>query len=208
MTRRVIAACSAALVVVAALGAGAGAASAEKRAATVELRAVLAMVPPESVVSSTLAPADRADAAAKVASCDQAAVAQVPAVPTTKWRTATRDQCVVYPDRDGQTRYLLGPAKVTTSDVRRANAQFRSGQGWTVRLALTRRGSEAWDALAQQQFHRQVAMAARGEVLAAPIIQPNDQTFTSFDGVAVVSSDFTRKQARGVAALAGARNGR
>lgn len=206
MNRRLSGALAAATVFAALLGAGT--ASAKTPPATVELRAVLAMVPPEPTVSTTLAPADRLDAATKVATCDRAGVAQLAFVPTTTWQTAGPDDCVVFPDHRSDARYLLGPAKVTSSDVKRATAAFVSGQGWTVRLDLTRRGAKAWDALARQQFHGQVAMSASGRVLAAPTIQPNDETFTSFDGVAVVSSDFTRKEAQAVAVLARHRSGR
>ncbi len=106
------------------------------------------------------------------------AVEQLAVVPTTRWRTATVKHCVVFPDFvDTTRRYYLGPAGVTPDAVRRARAEFVTGQGWTVQLTLTRAGSRAWDALAEQQFHQQVAITASGKVVSAPIIQPNDATF-------------------------------
>jgi preprotein translocase subunit SecD len=176
---------------------------------SIEFRAVLAQLPPSPSPSSTLAPADRVDASVKVALCDEAGVAQLPVVPTTKWTTAKPEECVVYPatkpDLDS-SRYYLGPSRIASAQVRRARADFVSGQGWTVRLELTEAGSRAWDTLAGQQFHQQVAIVLQGKVAAAPIIEPSDAEFRSFDGIAVISGDYTRKQAQRVAALAAPKN--
>jgi preprotein translocase subunit SecD len=101
----------------------------------------------------------------KIAICDTAGVEQLPVVPTTPWRLAKPEECVVYPDLVGGSsapRYYLGPAGVTASDIKRARAEFVAGQGWTVKLTLTKAGSRAWDALAEQQFHQQVAITASG----------------------------------------------
>ena len=195
-----------ALVVVAAIVAGAGTsgAASRTRASTVEFRPVLAQLPPATGTS-----APDASATATVAGCDVDAVERLPVVPTTRWRTATVEHCVVFPDLvDTSRRYYLGPAGVTPDAVRRARAEFVTGQGWTVHLTLTRAGSRAWDALAEQQFHQQVAITALGKVVSSPIIQPNDATFESFGGTAVISGAFTRKQAQALAILARPANGR
>lgn len=182
-----------------------GRASARPSRASLEARAVLAQIPPAGSTSTTLAPAQRVDAAVKVATCDVAAVQALAAVPTTRSRTAKPDECVVYPDQQGGSgapRSYLGPARVTTADVRRARAELVAGQGWTVRLDLTKSGSQAWDDLAREQFHGQVAFVVDGRVVAAPIIQPNNATFQSFDGSAVISGAFGKKEAAAVARLA------
>jgi hypothetical protein len=62
--------------------------------------------------------------------------------------------------------------------------------------------------MAKEQFHRQVAITYEGVVVSAPTIQPNDVTFTSFDGVAVVSGGFKQKEAIALAAAAHFANGR
>jgi hypothetical protein len=183
-------------------GAGAGAA-ARTAASTVEFRPVLTQPP------TTGASTPDATAAATVAGCDVDAVEQLAVVPTTRWRTATVKHCVVFPDFvDTTRRYYLGPAGVTRDAVRRARAEFVTGQGWTVHLTLTRAGSRAWDALAAQQFHQQVAITASGKVVSAPIIQPETATFQSFGGTAVISGSFNRKQAEALAILARPPNGR
>jgi preprotein translocase subunit SecD len=66
---------------------------------------------------------------------------------------------------------------------------------------LTNAGSAQWDALAQKQFHQQVAIVLDGIVQSAPSIQPKDTTFTSFGGTAVISGGFTGGQASDLAKL-------
>ena len=169
---------------------------------------MLAQLPSATTTSSTLAPADRADAAAKVESCDVAAVQALPAVPNSMRRTAKPGQCVVYPDLQGgddAPRYYLGPAEVTTADVRKARAELVPGNGWTVRLDLSKAGSRAWDDLTREQFHGQVAFVVDGQVVSVPTIQPANATFESFGGVAVISGAFGKQQAAAFARLANGR---
>ena len=193
------------MVVTASAASASAAAASRTHASTVEFRPVLAQLPAAPTTSTTMTPADRVDAAVKIATCDVAAVQQLFVLPTTKWPTAKPEECVVYPDLSGgqgASRYYLGPAAVTTRDIERARAEFMAGQGWTVRFDLTKSGSRDWDALAEQQFHEQVAVTASGRVVSAPTIQPSDETFQSFDGTAVISGAFTAKQAHGLALLA------
>lgn len=180
-------------------------ASARTAPSALEVRPVLAALPPASVTSSTVAPAQRVDAAVTVALCDAAAVQALSVIPTTKARAAKPEQCVVYPDDQGgadASRYYLGPTAVTAAAVRKARAQLVPGQGWTVRLDLTKAGSRAWDDVTREQFHGQVAFVVDGQVVSAPTIQPNDATFQSFDGVAVISGAFGKKGAAAIARLA------
>jgi len=193
-------------LVVAATGGGATAA---KTAARVEFRPVLTMVPPAGVTTTTLAPADRASAAVTVASCDASGVAALPVVPTTRWRTAAPADCVVYPGfRQGThgPRYYLGPAG--DLPVAEATSPYLAGQGWTVKIDFTKAGARAWDRLARQQFHRQVAVTYQGLVVSAPTIQPSEDTFTSFRGKAVISGDFGQKEAQALASAIRLANGR
>jgi hypothetical protein len=210
VTRRFTAAALAAVSAVAGVVGGATSASgrADARPATgpgLELRPVLTELPSVTATPPTPAPVDLRAAAAAVATCDPAAVAALPVVPTTAGALARAGDCVVFPARVGgkaAPRYYLGPAAVTGPAVARAHAEFVSGQGWTVRLELTKAGAKAWDALAGQQFHQQVAVAVRGEVVSAPTIEPSEQEFRSFEGVAVISASFTQRQALALAALA------
>ncbi len=109
------------------------------------------------------------------------------------------------PDKPGgknAPRYYLGKAALTgKGTVDTAKAEFQPGEGWTVKMDLTSSGSSKWDALAQQQFHKQVAIVLDGLVQSAPTIQPNDQAFSSFGGTAVISGSFTQDEANNLAKL-------
>ena len=108
------------------------------------------------------------------------------------------------PDKPGGPtlpRYYLGPAGLTGKAVSSANAEFVQGQGWTVKMDLTDSGSSKWDQLASEQFHKQVAITLDSIVQSAPQIQPQDTTFTSFDGTAVISGTFTEGEAKDLAKL-------
>jgi preprotein translocase subunit SecD len=160
---------------------------------------------PGATTSTTTPPATDAAAKAAIASCDNAKVGTLTTIPTTSRADDTRNVCVVLPNKPGSKtspRYYLGKAALTGKEaVSTAKAEFVSGQGWTVKMDLTSKGSTKWDALAQQQFHKQVAIVLDGLVQSAPQIQPNDQTFTSFGGTAVISGNFTQGEAENLAKL-------
>lgn len=142
---------------------------------------------------------------AAVASCDSTTLATVKEIPTTGRAGDVRNACVVLPNKPGSktsARYYLGKAGLTgKGTVSTAKSEFVSGTGWTVKMDLTSSGSSKWDALAQQQFHKQVAIVLDGLVQSAPTIQPSDQTFTSFGGTAVISGSFTQDEADNLAKL-------
>ena len=98
----------------------------------------------------------------------------------------------------GAERFVLGPARVTSSSIKSAKAVKRSGQ-WVVTYQLTPAGSAAFDAFAKSQFHALIAIVANGEVYSAPIMQPTQTHFTSFAGSGEVSGNFTKSQARSLA---------
>jgi len=99
----------------------------------------------------------------------------------------------------GTDRYVLGPAALTGTSVRAAHVQDIDGQ-WTVDLQLTGSGSARWDALARQQFHAIVGVVFGGMVVSAPITQPTQTAFSSFDGRLQVSGGLSEHQAEAVAA--------
>src|SRR4029453_1264967 len=146
--------------------------------------------------TTTTAPQpSEAEAKAAILGCDDAKVSTLTEFPTTSRAADTRDACVVLPDKPGgknAPRYYLGKAALTgKGTVDTAKKEFVPNQGWTVKMDLTSSGSSKWDALAQQQFHKQVAIVLDGLVQSAPTIQPNDAAFTSFGGTAVISGNFT-----------------
>ncbi len=90
------------------------------------------------------------------------------------------------------------PAQLTGTAVKSASAQLNNGQ-WTVNLVLTGPGSTAWDTLAKQQFHAIIGIDLDGQVISAPITQPTQSTFTSFNGQVQISGSFTEDQAKTLA---------
>ncbi len=160
---------------------------------------------PGATPTTTPPQPSNADAAKAVASCDDATVSTLTKVPTTSRAGDQRNVCVVLPNKPGgkaAPRYYLGKAALTgKGTVSSAKASFQSGQGWTVQMNLTSSGSSKWDALAQQQFHKQVAIVLDGQVQSAPEIQPDQQAFSSFGGTAEISGNFTQDQADNLAKL-------
>ncbi len=95
-------------------------------------------------------------------------------------------------------RYVLGPAGLTGTAVKSASAQLQSGQ-WTVNIVLTSSGATQWDTLASQQFHAIIGIDLDGQVISAPITQPTQGSFTSFNGQVQISGSFTETQAKLIA---------
>jgi hypothetical protein len=99
-------------------------------------------------------------------------------------------------------RWVLGPSEMRLSgaDVESASAQKdRTGQ-WTVNVHLTSNGAAAFDRVAQKNFHQFLAIDMGGKVVSAPIIQPTQASFSSFDGAMQISGDLTAAKAHAVAA--------
>jgi preprotein translocase subunit SecD len=80
------------------------------------------------------------------------------------------------------------------SDRRRclARSDFISGTGWVLVIDFTTEGSNAFDALAAAQFHKQIALEVNGTVVSAPVIQPGEASFRSFGGTVVINQGGTR----------------
>ncbi len=160
---------------------------------------------PGATTTTTPPQPSTADAKKAVAACDDATVSTLTKIPTTSRAGDQRNACVVLPDKPGgktANRYYLGKAGLAgKGTVSSAKASFQSGQGWTVQMNLTDKGSSKWDALAQQQFHKQVAIVLDGQVQSAPEIQPDNQAFSSFGGTAEISGNFTQGGAEDLAKL-------
>jgi preprotein translocase subunit SecD len=155
--------------------------------------------------TTTTPPQPSTDAArAAIAKCDDATVSTLTTIPTTTRAADVRNACVVLPNKPGgknAPRYYLGKAGLTGKVVSSAKAEFVSGSGWVVNMNLTDKGSSQWDNLAQQQFHKQVAIVLDGIVQSAPTIQPDQQAFSSFGGKAQISGGFTGSAASDLAKL-------
>jgi preprotein translocase subunit SecD len=160
--------------------------------------------PATSTTTAPPTPAQTKAALQSIASCDTTAVGALAQIPTTPDALDQRDKCVVLPLKPGSRtseRFFLGPTALTGKAVSSANASFVSGTGWTVNMDLTGSGSGEWDKVAEQQFHKQVAIVLDGIVQSAPEIQPDQSAFSSFNGKAVISGNFTQSEASDLAKL-------
>jgi preprotein translocase subunit SecD len=97
-------------------------------------------------------------------------------------------------------RFVLGPAALTATSIKDASASFTNSDQWLITITLTGAGVGRWDALAQKQFHALVAVVVNNEVVTAPIIEPTQSSFTSFNGQLLVSGNFSARQAKVIAA--------
>jgi preprotein translocase subunit SecD len=100
---------------------------------------------------------------------------------------------------DKAVRYVLGPSELTGKAVKSAVAQQTQVGAWVVNYTLTSTGSPAWDKVADENFHALVAIELDGVVQSAPIIQPTQAAFSSFDGTGEISGSFTEASAKTLA---------
>ena len=103
-------------------------------------------------------------------------------------------------DRDGTTKYLLGPADVQGTEVKSADAGLdQNGTGWQVNLSFKSKGTREFGDLTQRVVNlpsptNQVAIVLDGVVQSAPqIINP------ILGGQAQITGNFTQKQATDLA---------
>lgn len=108
-------------------------------------------------------------------------------------------------------RCVLGPSELPGSAVSSAQAtQNQTGQ-WVVDYNLSgsskglpasckgQSGSQCWDTVAQQNFHLPLAIELDGQVYSAPIIQPTQSSFTSFQGRGEISGGLSQQDANNLA---------
>jgi len=121
--------------------------------------------------------------------------------PSTTSSNNKQGQVVLLPGAlaDGPSRYVLGPVGLNRSAIAHARVTEFSGQ-WAVDLVLTRHGSAQWDSFAERTFHEISAVVINGHVVSAPIMQPTQDSFTSFGGQLQISGGFTQRQAQTIAA--------
>jgi preprotein translocase subunit SecD len=100
---------------------------------------------------------------------------------------------------DKGVRYVLGPAQLTGHSVHSAVAQQNTIGQWVVNYTLTKTGSPLWDKVADTNFHALLAIELDGVVQSAPLIQPSQASFSSFDGQGEISGAFTEQSAKTLA---------
>jgi preprotein translocase subunit SecD len=100
----------------------------------------------------------------------------------------------------GGERCVLGPSQMTGHEISGATAtQNQTGQ-WVVDYTLNgSAGSAKWDQVAQQNFHQLLGIELDGDVYSAPIIQPTQASFSSFQGKGEISGSLSQQQAQNLA---------
>ncbi len=97
-------------------------------------------------------------------------------------------------------RCVLGPAQMTGRSIGSAQATQNQTGAWVVDYTLAgSAGSALWDKVAQANFHQLLGIELDGEVYSAPIIQPSQSTFSSFDGRGEISGNLTQADAQNLA---------
>jgi hypothetical protein len=124
-------------------------------------------------------------------------------VPSTSPAKETASATVLLPgistsSGTGAMRYLLGPAEMTSAAIARASVAHEAGM-WVVNYTMTKRGAALWDKVSEENFHKVLGIDFDGSVVSAPIIQPSQYSFSSFDGEGELSGGFTRAEALKIA---------
>jgi hypothetical protein len=96
-------------------------------------------------------------------------------------------------------RYVLGPSQMSGSAVASARVQRDQTGQWVVDFTMTRAGATLFDQVARASFHLFLAVDLDGVVQSAPLIQPSQTSFTSFDGRGEISGDLTKAAAQKLA---------
>jgi preprotein translocase subunit SecD len=89
---------------------------------------------------------------------------------------------------------------MTGHSIGSAIAQQDQTGAWVVNYTLTKTGSPLWDSVAEKNFHTYLGIELDGVVQSAPLIQPSQSTFTSFDGTGEISGgNMTEADAKSLA---------
>jgi preprotein translocase subunit SecD len=98
-------------------------------------------------------------------------------------------------------RYLVGPSELAlSSKVASAQATQDHLGSWIVEVQLDAGAAAQWDHVAQRYFHLQLAIDLNGSVVSAPLIEPGQASYTSFDRQIVMSGFQSKASAAAVAA--------
>ena len=113
-----------------------------------------------------------------------------------------RDQDVVFLGQDGETKFKLGPVRISGDAIRKATAIYDAGsstnvgQGWQVDFQLTSDGSDLFGQITTELTGRQLAIVLDREVISAPTVQ---EPITGGSGV--ITGSFTEQRAKDLATV-------
>ena len=123
-------------------------------------------------------------------------------IPTTPRDKDISSAVVVLPEIDKgttvTTRFQLGPAELTGSAVRTAQAKPpQAAEGWSVDVFFTGSGGKAFDEIAKRYYQQRVAIVLDGVVKSAPTI--NSQNFNGHAVITGGQSGFSAREAKDLA---------
>jgi hypothetical protein len=98
-------------------------------------------------------------------------------------------------DGSSQVRCVLGPVEMSSRAIAKATAVPNQTGQWIVDYTTTSAGAAVWDKVAEESFHGFLGIELNGVVYSAPIIQPTQTSFSSFDGRGEISGSLNRSQA-------------
>ena len=89
---------------------------------------------------------------------------------------------------------------MTGHSISSATAEQDQTGNWVVDYTLAgSAGSALWDKVAQENFHQILGIELDGTVYSAPLIQPSQAAFSSFDGKGEISGSLTQADADSLA---------
>jgi preprotein translocase subunit SecD len=111
-------------------------------------------------------------------------------------------QDVVFPSKDGNLKYALGPVALTGASIKKATAVFQqasqtnagAASGWVVDFTLTPQGSADFARVTQDMVGKQLAIVLDNQVISAPVVQ---SAITGGSGQ--ITGNFTEQQAKDLA---------
>ncbi len=97
-------------------------------------------------------------------------------------------------------RCVLGPSQMTGHAIGSATATLDQTGKWVVDYTLNgAANSHLWDTVASENFHSLLGIELDGVVYSAPLIQPTQASFSSFDGKGEISGNLTQTDADNLA---------
>jgi hypothetical protein len=104
-------------------------------------------------------------------------------------------------------RCVLGPAEMSSRAIANASATRTQTGQWVVDYTTTSAGAVVWDKVTQENFHQFIGIEVNGLVYSAPILQPTQSSFSSFEGRGEISGSLTRSDAMHLAKALNSRRG-
>lgn len=111
---------------------------------------------------------------------------------------------------DGQkmTRCVLGPAVMSSHSIGRATVvRTPAGQWWVDYTMAGSANSALWDRVAYENFHQLLGIELDGVVYSAPLIEPMQSSYSSFDGRGAISGSLSHADAVRLAKALNAHHG-